>query len=139
VKLRIAQCGTLSLALAVIEITGAEVYPVTGISARWAYLSLIVGFVGVCVTGMMLVCYCSGHLGFLLLADTGTLRDVLNATFAALPVLLMPAFIVALRRLGIATPTEVSVIAVAYALLVSALIYRDLTITRVYARLSGPW
>lgn len=38
------------IGLAVIEITGTEVYPVTGISARWAYLSLIVGFVGVGLT-----------------------------------------------------------------------------------------
>jgi TRAP-type C4-dicarboxylate transport system permease small subunit len=38
------------IGLAVIEITGAEVYPVTGVSARWAYLSLIVGFAGVGLT-----------------------------------------------------------------------------------------
>lgn len=88
--------------------------------------------------GMMVVCYFSGRLrGFPLLADTGTLRDVLKATVTALPALLMPAFIVALLRLGIATPTEVSIIAVFYALLVSALIYRDLTIGRVYAALVG--
>ena len=88
--------------------------------------------------GMMLVCYFSGRLrGFPLLADTGTLRDIGKATFAALPALLMPAFIVVLLRAGIATPTEVSIIAVAYALLVSALIYRDLTVSRVYAALIG--
>lgn len=38
--------------LDVIEITGSEVYPVTGISARWAYLALIVGFVGLGITAM---------------------------------------------------------------------------------------
>jgi tripartite ATP-independent transporter DctM subunit len=89
-------------------------------------------------SGMMLVCYFSGRLrGFPLLAGTGTLRDVLKATLGALPALLMPAFIVVLLRFGIATPTEVSIIAVAYALLVSAVIYRDLTIGRVYAALVG--
>ncbi len=88
--------------------------------------------------GMMAVCYFSGRLrGFPLLTDVGTLRDVLKATVAALPALLMPAFIVVLLRAGIATPTEVSVIAVAYGLLVSALIYRDLTVKRVYAALVG--
>ena len=40
------------IGLEVIEITGTEVYPVTGISARWAYLSLIVGFIGVGVTAV---------------------------------------------------------------------------------------
>lgn len=34
----------------VIEITGTEVFPVTGISAHYAYLSLIAGFVGVGLT-----------------------------------------------------------------------------------------
>lgn len=45
----------------------------------------------------------------------------------ALPAMLMPVFVIATLRFGIATPTEVSVMAVAYALLVSGLVYRDLT------------
>ncbi|MBP2315427.1 TRAP transporter small permease [Azospirillum soli] len=40
------------IGMAVIEITGTEVYPVTGVSARWAYLSLIVGFAGVGLTAL---------------------------------------------------------------------------------------
>lgn len=36
----------------VIEITGSEVYPVTGISAHWAYLALIAGFVGLGITAV---------------------------------------------------------------------------------------
>jgi TRAP-type C4-dicarboxylate transport system permease small subunit len=40
------------IGLAVIEITGSEVYPVTGIAARWAYLALISGFVGVGLTAI---------------------------------------------------------------------------------------
>lgn len=83
--------------------------------------------------GFMLTCYLSGRLrGFKRLTETITLRDVLRATVAAAPALAMPAFIVILLRAGIATPTEVSVIAVAYGLLVSALIYRDLTLRRFY-------
>ncbi|WP_312937642.1 TRAP transporter small permease [Stutzerimonas nitrititolerans] len=38
--------------LAVIEITGSEVYPVTGVSAKWAYMSMIVGFVGLGLTAL---------------------------------------------------------------------------------------
>ena len=38
--------------LDVIEITGSEVYPVTGISARWAYMAMIVGFVGLGITAL---------------------------------------------------------------------------------------
>ena len=45
----------------------------------------------------------------------------------ASPALLMPAFILILLRFGIATPTEVSVLAVLYALLAGIVIYRDMT------------
>ncbi|MBI2308555.1 MAG: TRAP transporter small permease [Rhodocyclales bacterium] len=38
--------------LDVIEITGGEEFPVTGITARWAYLALIVGFVGLGLTAL---------------------------------------------------------------------------------------
>ncbi|MGO4916413.1 TRAP transporter large permease [Pseudogemmobacter sp. W21_MBD1_M6] len=46
--------------------------------------------------------------------------------FTALPALLMPVFVIGTLRFGVATPTEVSVMAVAYALFVSGVIYRDL-------------
>lgn len=83
--------------------------------------------------GFMLTCYLSGRLrGFKRLAETVTARDVLRATLNAAPALAMPAFIVVLLRAGIATPTEVSVLAVAYGLLVSSLLYRDLTLRRFY-------
>lgn len=36
----------------VIEITGTEVYPVTGITAKWAYLAMIAGFTGLGVTAL---------------------------------------------------------------------------------------
>lgn len=45
----------------------------------------------------------------------------------ALPALLMPVFVIGTLRFGIATPTEVSVMAVGYALIVGAVIYRDMT------------
>ncbi|NYZ17688.1 TRAP transporter large permease [Azospirillum sp. RWY-5-1] len=86
--------------------------------------------------GFMLVCYVSGRLRhFPLLRSDGGLPGLLKATLTALPALLMPAFILVLLRFGIATPTEVSVVAVAYALVVSALIYRDLTVPRIYGAL----
>ncbi|ODC05494.1 hypothetical protein BFW38_14635 [Terasakiispira papahanaumokuakeensis] len=45
----------------------------------------------------------------------------------AFPALLMPVFVIGTLRFGIATPTEVSVMAVAYAVIVGVLIYRDMT------------
>ena len=44
--------------LDVIEITGTEVFPVTGITAKWAYLALIAGFVGLGITALTTL----GHL-----------------------------------------------------------------------------
>jgi tripartite ATP-independent transporter DctM subunit len=58
-----------------------------------------------------------------------------SQVFAAIPAFLMPVFIIGTLRFGIATPTEVSVMAVAYALIVSGLIYRDLTPKGVWAAL----
>src|SRR3546814_14901892 len=36
----------------VIEVTGTEVFPVTRITAQWAYLYLISGFIGVALTAL---------------------------------------------------------------------------------------
>jgi TRAP-type C4-dicarboxylate transport system permease small subunit len=40
------------IGLHVLEITGTEVYPVTGVAASWAYLALVVGFVGLGITSL---------------------------------------------------------------------------------------
>lgn len=50
----------------------------------------------------------------------------------ASPALAMPAFILAFLRYGIATPTEVSVLAVFYALAAGLFIYRDMSWKRLY-------
>ncbi|VFR51264.1 TRAP-type C4-dicarboxylate transport system, large permease component [plant metagenome] len=47
----------------------------------------------------------------------------------ASPALLLPVLILVLLRFGIATPTEVSVLATLYALLMGVLVYRDLTLS----------
>ncbi|RJL03299.1 TRAP transporter large permease [Paracoccus aestuarii] len=88
--------------------------------------------------GFMLVCYLSGRLrGFPRLTDRSQFKGYLNSVISAAPALAMPFFIIILLRAGIATPTEVSVIAVFYALVVSALIYRDLTLARIKDALVG--
>lgn len=87
-------------------------------------------------SGFMLVCYLSGRLrGFPRLTQKLTVRDVLKATLAASPALAMPVFIVILLRAGIATPTEVSIMAVTYGLIVSSLIYRDMSVQKLYKAL----
>jgi tripartite ATP-independent transporter DctM subunit len=88
--------------------------------------------------GMMVVCYLSGRIrNFPRLTDQTHLRSIGKSVLSALPALLMPFFIVVLLRAGIATPTEVSVIAVFYALVVSVIVYRDLTWARLHEALVG--
>ena len=50
----------------------------------------------------------------------------------ALPALLMPFMILVLLRFGFATPTEVSVVAVFYAVLAGRFIYKDMTMKRFF-------
>lgn len=50
----------------------------------------------------------------------------------AFPALLMPVFVIGTLRFGIATPTEVSVMAVGYALIVGSIIYRDMTWSGIF-------
>lgn len=88
--------------------------------------------------GMMIACYIIGkRRGFPRLTMKHTRAEMRSTFFSALPALMMPVFILVLLRSGIATPTEVSIIAVAYALIVSALIYRDLNGARIMAALTG--
>jgi tripartite ATP-independent transporter DctM subunit len=57
--------------------------------------------------------------------------------FEALPALMMPFMIIVLLRFGFATPTEVSVIAVFYALLAGVFIYKDMTGKRFFQALTA--
>lgn len=60
------------------------------------------------------------------------MRAFLRGFLLALPSVLMPVFIVITLRFGIVTPTEVSIFACIYALAVAGLVYRDLTLQRIY-------
>lgn len=83
--------------------------------------------------GFLVICYLSGRFrNFPKLTEKKTLKECLTIFVKALPALLMPVFIVLLLRTGVATPTEVSVIAVTYGLLVSIFVYRDLSLKRLY-------
>lgn len=63
------------------------------------------------------------------IADRKTFRKDL---FMSLPAVLLPVFIVVFLRFGIATPTEVAVLSTLYSALVSAVLYRDLTLRRMH-------
>jgi tripartite ATP-independent transporter DctM subunit len=84
----------------------------------------------------LLVCNISARLrGFPVTHQRLGRAEVGRLALTALPALAMPVLILAFLRFGIATPTEVSVMAVLYALLVATVIYRDMTLRRFLSAL----
>jgi C4-dicarboxylate transporter, DctM subunit len=63
------------------------------------------------------------------------LRDMPRVTREALPALLMPVILLGCLYSGVTTPTEAAAVAAAYALAVSALLYRSVSGVDVYAAL----
>ena len=60
------------------------------------------------------------------------LRELPRITWEAMPALLMPVILLGCLYSGITTPTEAAAVAAAYALLVSALLYRSVDLKDVY-------
>ncbi|WP_119167897.1 TRAP transporter large permease [Algihabitans albus] len=80
-------------------------------------------------SGLASICVLSGWLRRLPRAPfDGGFRAFRRQAVYALPAILMPVFVVVTLRFGIATPTEVSVMACTYALIVGRFLYRDLTL-----------
>jgi tripartite ATP-independent transporter DctM subunit len=63
------------------------------------------------------------------------LRELPRVTWQALPALLMPVILLGLLYSGVTTPTEAAAAAAAYALLVSVIVYRSITMKDVYRSL----
>jgi len=82
--------------------------------------------------GFMLVCYIQGRRrGFPRDSAPFVWKAFGHQLLLAGPALLMPVLIIIFLRFGIATPTEVSVMSTLYALLVSTLVYRDMTLKKL--------
>jgi C4-dicarboxylate transporter, DctM subunit len=60
------------------------------------------------------------------------LAELPRVTWEALPALLMPVILLGCMYSGITTPTEAAAVAAAYALLISALLYRSVSLRSVY-------
>ena len=63
------------------------------------------------------------------------LRDLPRITWEAFPALMMPVILLGCLYSGITTPTEAAAVAAAYALLISALLYRSVSPKDVYVSL----
>lgn len=88
---------------------------------------------GIALTGgLMLACWWVGRRQKLPIVEVERGMSVIwRSLISALPAIVLPILILVLLRFGVATPTEVSVIAAGYALLVRLLFYRDLTARRL--------
>ncbi len=64
------------------------------------------------------------------------LRDLPRITWEAFPALMMPVILLGCLYGGITTPTEAAAVAAAYALLISALLYRSVRLKDVYRSLA---
>jgi C4-dicarboxylate transporter, DctM subunit len=60
------------------------------------------------------------------------LREMPRITWEAMPALLMPVILLGCMWSGITTPTEAAAVAAAYALLISALLYRSVRVKDIY-------
>lgn len=82
--------------------------------------------------GFLVVCNVSARVrGFPYEKNPLSWSVMARRALFALPALLMPVFVLISLRFGVATPTEISTVAVVYAMLCASLIYRDLTFKRV--------
>lgn len=78
--------------------------------------------------GLVLTCnWIARRRGFTATDDSATMRELARLAVLSSPALLLPVLILLGLRFGIATPTEISVLAVIYALGMSLFLYRDMT------------
>lgn len=84
--------------------------------------------------GFLMVCWWSGYRRNFPRDTTPIIWPEFrkNLLYAS-PALMLPVLIVGLLRLGVVTPTEVSIISTLYALVISAVFYRDLSFRRLHA------
>lgn len=64
------------------------------------------------------------------------LSETVKATIAAIPALLVPALLVVGIVSGIATPTEISAVAVVYAIVLATFFYREMTLRKFWKTVS---
>lgn len=82
--------------------------------------------------GLVLACnWIARRRGFTSQERIATLRELARLAALSSPALLLPVLILLGLRFGIATPTEIAVLAVIYALAMSVFFYRDITWRRL--------
>ncbi|MFT4013519.1 MAG: TRAP transporter large permease subunit [Paracoccus sp. (in: a-proteobacteria)] len=81
--------------------------------------------------GLVIACnWVARRRGFTATDRSATMRELGRLALLSSPALLLPVLILLGLRFGIATPTEIAVLAVVYALAMSVFFYRDITWAR---------
>jgi len=99
-------------------------------------------FLGGVIPGLLLAAVQSGLVAFTAkrrnfpIEQRVPLRDMPRITWEALPALLMPVILLGCLYSGVTTPTEAAAVAAAYALLISALLYRSVRLKDIYNSLA---
>ena len=84
--------------------------------------------------GFIVLCnYIARKRGYVSAEDPVGKRELMRLAWRSMPALLMPVIILLGLRFGIATPTEIAVLAVLYALVLSLVLYRDMSWARFRA------
>jgi len=95
-------------------------------------------FLGGVIPGLLLGVFQSGLIAFVArrrnfpVEKPVPLRELPRVTWDALPALMMPVILLGCMWSGVTTPTEAAAVAAAYALLLSAFLYRNLRWADVY-------
>lgn len=83
--------------------------------------------------GFIIVCWAiARRRGYPVIRETVARGELAKLAVSSAPAILLPILIILGLRFGFATPTEVAVLSVVYSLLLSLIIYRDLTWARFY-------
>jgi tripartite ATP-independent transporter DctM subunit len=100
-------------------------------------------FLGGIVPGLMLAAVQSALVAFTAkrrkfpVEEPVPLRDIPRVTWQAMPALLMPVILLGCLYSGVTTPTEAAAVAAAYALLISAVLYRSVRLRDIYHSLAS--
>jgi C4-dicarboxylate transporter DctM subunit len=107
---------------------------VSDASIGFLFLAGILPGLMICVSQMMIVAWSARRQNFPT-EEPVPLKKIPGITIRALPALMLPVVLLVGLRGGVMTPTEAAAVAAGYALLVSAVIHRDVGLREFYASL----